>query len=336
MAYNMNTYMKGMIRSCAAPDDDPLAQCLGVYQEEAEEGGALYFGEMGEGQMHGLGRMDSASATYVGFWERGMYQGPGLLLDHDERSRQEGVFRDGVLAEGSSASPTVDRQGRRGADGRELEGEGVKVARDAQHDRLRVLRGTFEGDHPEGRGSMWILGAPKADGEAAAPGKGDDERRCVCLCVCVCVCVCVSVCVGVGLADGEGGEKGMGGGLAHNTNSHFPCLMHQHRPESAYTHTRPRSGMVLEQRFEGIFHRDPTYGRTYFQVRAYAFGVPLPAVKHSHAHTHYPTPPSPNLIPNHHHHHGHRHRHRNGTRRTAAPTSGASRGTRAERGWASP
>ena len=92
-----NAYMRGMINSNAAPDDDPLAQCLGVYQQEEEEGGALYFGEMGEGQMHGLGRMEAGSATYVGFWERGMYQGPGLLLDHDEGTRQEGVFRDGVL-----------------------------------------------------------------------------------------------------------------------------------------------------------------------------------------------------------------------------------------------
>ena len=197
-----NAYMGGMIASNAAPDDDPLAQCLGVYEQEAGEGGALHFGEMGEGQMHGLGRVESSSATYVGFWERGMYQGPGLLLDHDEGTRQEGVFKDGVLAEGSSASATVDRQGRRGADGVGLEGQGVKVLRDAaaaaaaaqpHHEqqqqpqgrvRVKELRGAFVGDQLDGRGSAWCLLGPAAEHPspssseaAAALGRGEEQQQ---------------------------------------------------------------------------------------------------------------------------------------------------------------
>ena len=196
--------MRGVIQSCAAPDDDPYAQCLGVCcQEEADGdggggGGGVYWGEMGEGQMNGLGRVETGSATYVGFWERGMYQGPGLLLDHDEGTRQEGVFRDGALAEGSSTSASVDRQGRRARDGVRLEGPGVKVLRDAvpaplvsgaavtgppppgeqqqqqqqlrQRLRVRALRGAFAEDQLDGRGSAWnLLGPVVKDGEGG-PG----------------------------------------------------------------------------------------------------------------------------------------------------------------------
>ena len=42
--------MSGMYRlitSHAAPDDDTLAQCLGVWQPEGEEDTSLYMGEMG-------------------------------------------------------------------------------------------------------------------------------------------------------------------------------------------------------------------------------------------------------------------------------------------------
>eukprot|EP00624_Nannochloropsis_granulata_P002137 evm.model.NODE_20596_length_3899_cov_24.563734.1 len=188
----MATAMTGVVVSCAAPDDDPLEQGLGVCMQSADgpaagaaggEGGeekhdansssrgALFMGEMGEGQIHGLGRVETEEETYVGFWERGLHHGQGLLLDHEEKSRSEGRFAGGVLVEGSSTSITVDREGKRDAEGG-LEGRGVKVLRGApqqqQQQKLeqeqqqqwkKVLKGTFQGDLLHGRGSVWLCHA---------------------------------------------------------------------------------------------------------------------------------------------------------------------------------
>ncbi|KAM3573653.1 hypothetical protein VYU27_004386 [Nannochloropsis oceanica] len=194
----MATTMKGVVVSCAAPDDDPLEHGLGVCVQSADglaantAGGegvneehnlhsssrlAFFLGEMGEGQMHGLGRVEMEEETYVGFWERGLYHGQGLLLDHEMGSRSEGRFAGGLLVEGSSTSMTVDREGKRDAEGGLL-GRGVKVLRGAQPPQQqqqqqeleqgqqqqwkKVLKGTFQGDLLHGRGSMWLCHARKA------------------------------------------------------------------------------------------------------------------------------------------------------------------------------
>ena len=177
----MATMLTGVVVSCAAPDEDPLEQGLGVYAEPipaalvagvaAEEDEAeVFWGEMGEGQMHGLGRVEAPAATYVGFWERGLHHGPGLLLDHEEKMRMEGTFALGVLTEGMSTSPTVDREGRRTADGH-LVGRGLKVLRDAQQEPpqwCKVLQGTFHDDHLHGRGSMWLLHAAASSSSSSS------------------------------------------------------------------------------------------------------------------------------------------------------------------------
>ena len=151
----MSSNHRYLILSCAASDDDPLEQGLGVAQ--VDDGEAICFGEMGGGQMHGLGRVQSSLITYIGFFERDLYHGPGLLIDHEERSRSEGVFTLGQLTEGKSTSPLIDREGRRqDADGL-LEGRGLKVVRDHPENRVKVHRGSFIKDQLEGRASVWTL-----------------------------------------------------------------------------------------------------------------------------------------------------------------------------------
>lgn len=178
----MASSLRSMVISCAAPDDDPFAPCTGVCvlpssgagtdnTDVCRTGEVAFWGEMAEGQMHGFGRMESESFTYVGFWERGVYHGPGLLLDHEEKARAEGMFVAGVLEDGASTSFLVDKMGRRDAMGN-LCGRGLKVLRDGsqtgeQHEQegpsqwCRVMQGEFRGDLLEGRGSVWLCHARK-------------------------------------------------------------------------------------------------------------------------------------------------------------------------------
>lgn len=149
----MSNNHRNLILSCAASDDDPLEQGLGVAQ--VDDGDAICYGEMGGGQMHGLGRIQSSLITYIGFLERDLYHGPGLLIDHEEKSRCEGVFTLGQLSEGKSTSPFIDRDGKR-QDGGLLDGRGLKVMRDAEN-RVKVHRGNFVNDELDGRASVWTL-----------------------------------------------------------------------------------------------------------------------------------------------------------------------------------